>query len=820
MLTKMPVGGVVWQTVHYLEGLRRLGFEVFYVEAHARTPSMLMTSEHDDASTLAARFIDRTLRPFGLADHWAYLALHDDGRCYGMSRRELVALYASAHLIINLHGGTEPMPEFADTGRLVYVETDPVQLQVELSENYRFAIDFLEPHCAFFTFGENIGAADCVLPAPERFAFAPTRQPVVLDFWPASDAPGPAYTTIGNWRQAWREVTFGGEAYSWSKHHEWEKVMDLPGRVEVPLELALASYTDEDEARLEGFGWRVVPAAGFSLDHDAYRSYVTASRGELTVAKDQNVRFRTGWFSDRSATYLAAGRPVVTQETGFSNIFPTGMGLLGFGTVDEAAAALETVEADPAAHRHAAQDIAREFFSADVVLRAILDRVGVELPARRGRPARGAEPVLPADTPLEPVSRRPTVLPAETVQAIAGRQAVRHAVRSDRGYKQASVLVVAHDGEVFTRLTVESVLAETDFPNYELVVVDNGSTDGTAAYLDEVAGLHPNVRVLRNAENRGFPAATNQALAAAEGSLLVLLNNDVLVTSGWLSRLADHVERRGDCLVGPVTNRIGNEAEIAVDYGTWRELRDFARDRAARHAGATFPIPTLTMFCLAMPRSVYERLGPLDEQFGVGTLEDDDYSMRARREGLALLCAPDVFVHHFGESSFGALVASGRRDAILAENRRRFAEKWGEEWQPYERRLDAAYEASCARVRAAVAAHVPEQALVLVVSRGDDGLLALGNRDARHFPQGPDGEWAGHYPADGVAAVAHLEALRAQGARYLVFPPSAGWWLEHYTELRDHLAAHARQLASGAEAGTIYVLDAAGAVAPREGAAA
>ena len=820
MLTKMPVGGVVWQTVHYLEGLRRLGFEVFYVEAHGRTPSMLMTSEDDDASLLAARFIDRTLRPFGLADHWGYVALHDDGRCYGMSRRELDALYASAHLIINLHGGTEPMPEFAGTGRLVYVETDPVQLQIELAENYRFAIDFLEPHCAFFTFGENIGAADCVLPAPERFAFAPTRQPVVLDFWPASDAPGAAYTTIGNWRQAWREVTFGGESYSWSKHHEWEKIMDLPGRVRVPLELALASYTDEDRASLEGSGWRVVPAASFSLDHDAYRAYVAGSRGELTVAKDQNVRFRTGWFSDRSATYLAAGRPVVTQETGFSNIFPTGMGLLGFSTVDEAAAALETVESDPAAHRRAAQDVAREFFSADVVLRAILDRVGVELPARRGRPPRGGEPVLPDDAPLEPVSRRPTVLADRTVEAIAGRAPAAHGVRTDRGYKQASILVVAHDGEVFTRLTVESVLSETDFPNYELVVVDNGSTDGTAAYLDAVAALHPNVRVLRNGENSGFPAATNQALAAAEGSLLVILNNDVLVTAGWLSRLADQVERRGDCLVGPVTNRIGNEAEIAAGYETWGELREFARDRASRYAGATFPIPTLTMFCLAMPRSVYERLGPLDEQFGVGTLEDDDYSMRARREELPLLCAADVFVHHFGESSFGALVASGRRDEILEENRRRFAAKWGEEWQPYERRLDAAYEAACARLRDSVEAHVPEAAVVLVVSRGDDNLLALGAREGRHFPQGPDGEWAGHYPADGAAAVAHLEALRAQGATYLVFPPTAGWWLEHYSELRDHLAAHAERIAEDAQAGTIYALAAAGAVDSRQGAAA
>src|SRR5437867_4029126 len=201
MMTKMPVAGVVWQTVHYLVGLGGLGYDVYYVEAHARTPSMFMEREQDDGSGRAAAFIDRVARRFGFAGRWAYHALHDDGRCYGMSESALRRLYESAALIINLHGGTMPLPEHYATGRLVYLETDPVLLQIELHENNPETIAFLEPHCAFFTFGENYGSDDCGLPVSEGFEFKPTRQPVVMDFWEgaAKGKPKGAFTTIGNW---------------------------------------------------------------------------------------------------------------------------------------------------------------------------------------------------------------------------------------------------------------------------------------------------------------------------------------------------------------------------------------------------------------------------------------------------------------------------------------------------------------------------------------------------------------------------------------------------------------------------------------------
>ena len=387
MMTKMPVAGVVWQTVHYLVGLQRLGYDVYYVEAHARTPSMFMEREQDDGSGRAAAFIDGVMRRFGLADHWAYHALHEDGRCYGMDWPALDALYSDAALLINLHGGTMPLPEHYRTGRLVYLETDPVQLQIELHENNPETIAFLEPHCAFFTFGENYGNPDCGLPVSGRFEFKPTRQPVVVDFWDHArhdSAPAGVFSTIGNWQQPWREVMFNGQSYSWSKHHEFMKVIGLPRRVPTQaFELALSSYGPEDAAMLQTHGWRVRHALDFSMDPDAYRDYVCGSRGEFTVAKDQNVRLRSGWFSDRSATYLAAGRPVVTQDTAFGNVLPTGEGLFAFATADEAAAAVEAVNADYPRHRRAAAAIGRAYFGHDVVLGRLLQEVGLraEVPA-------------------------------------------------------------------------------------------------------------------------------------------------------------------------------------------------------------------------------------------------------------------------------------------------------------------------------------------------------------------------------------------------------------------------------------------------------
>ena len=807
MMTKMPVAGVVWQNLHYLLGLERLGCEAYYVETHARTPSMLMSNENDDSSALAAEFIAAVMRRFGLADRWAFHALHDDGRCFGMSEHQLGRLYGSAELLINLHGGTQPLPELSANGRLVYIETDPVQLQLELHHGVQETVDFLEPHSAFFTFAENWGKPDCGLPMQERFRFIPTRQPVVLDLWPdRSPQPADVFTTIGNWRQAWRDVTFGGERYTWSKHHEFLKYLELPERSGRAFELALSSCPPEERQMLAERGWRLRDGLAVSRGIDSYRDYIATSRGEFTVAKDQNVRLRTGWFSDRSATYLASGRPVLTQDTGFGSALPSGEGLLAFDTLDSAVEGVAAIDADYSRHARAARQIAREYFSHEVVLGAMLEQLGV---ATRRPVARRLLEGFPAEMVLEPVSRRPTVLPRETVEAAQRGVAVRYEDAPPLDVGSASIVVVTHDGLVFNRLCLESVLTNTVERDFELIVVDNGSTDGTPAYLAALAERDARVRVLLNGRNAGFAPACNQGLGLAGGEYLVLLNNDAMVPTGWLGGLLAHLRNPGVGLVGPVTNRIGNEAEVPTDYRTWGEFVEFARRRAEEHPGEWLEVRAPAMFCLAMRRQTYLRIGPLDERYEVGLLEDDDYADRARGAGYQLRCVEHVAVHHFGEASFGRLVAGGEYSRILRANQQRYAEKWGREWEPYGRRPNPRYERETEQLREAVAEAVPPGATVLVISRGDDGLLQLGGRRALHFPQAEDGGWAGHHPADSSEAIGHLEQLRDGGAEYLVVPPTYEWWLSHYDGLRDHLDSTYEVVAANERAGAIYHLESA-----------
>ena len=380
MMSRMPVAGVVWQTLHYLLGFQRLGYEVYYVETHGTPPRTFFDHANDNGFDKAAAFISRVFCRFDLGHNWAYRSRCEQGRAYGLSDGQLGDLYRSADLIVNLHGGTQPLPEHYATGRLIFLETDPVEIQIQLYDGRQDAIDYLAPHCAFFTFGENYGRADCGLPVSDRFRFQPTRQPVLCESWQRDgNSDAEALTTIGNWRQPQRKVRFGGEVYHWSKHYEFLKFIELPDRTGRTFELALSrsSLEADDWRLLTGKGWRITDALSFSGDLDGYRDYIFGSRGEFTVAKDQNIRLRSGWFSDRSATYLAAGRPVITQETGFSNILPTGRGLFAFRTLDEAINAVEQVNADYATHSRAAREIAHEYFAAERVLSSLLDRVGL-----------------------------------------------------------------------------------------------------------------------------------------------------------------------------------------------------------------------------------------------------------------------------------------------------------------------------------------------------------------------------------------------------------------------------------------------------------
>jgi GT2 family glycosyltransferase/glycosyltransferase involved in cell wall biosynthesis len=249
---------------------------------------------------------------------------------------------------------------------------------------------------------------------------------------------------------------------------------------------------------------------------------------------------------------------------------------------------------------------------------------------------------------------------------------------------RASIIVVTYNNLALTRLCLESVVCNTDYPNYEVIVVDNNSSDGTPAYLRYLANEYSNIQVVLNPENAGFARANNQGIARSTGDYFVLLNNDTIVPSGWLSRLLRHLQDPTIGLVGPVTNFAGNEAKIDVPYRTWSEMEDFAREYVWMYEGQTAEIKVLAMFCVALRRNTYEQIGPLDEQFGIGMFEDDDYSLRINAAGLRVVCAADVFVHHFGQASFKKLIPTGVYDELFTENRRRFETKWNITWIPHQ----------------------------------------------------------------------------------------------------------------------------------------
>jgi hypothetical protein len=257
-----------------------------------------------------------------------------------------------------------------------------------------------------------------------------------------------------------------------------------------------------------------------------------------------------------------------------------------------------------------------------------------------------------------------------------------------RLYPKVSVVVLTYNNLDLTKSCLESIERFGCYPNMELVIVDNASSDATAEFLRSYAENRPGVRVILNQHNLGFAAGNNVGLSAASGEYLIVLNNDTYVTPGWIEGILRHFRQQPELgLVGPVTNNIGNEARVDVRYPDMAGMLKAARHYTAKHARERLYVDNVAFFCAAMPRTVWEIVGPLEEAFGVGFFEDDDYCNRVRQAGFKIAIADDVFVHHHLSASFNKLGDEVKRQ-LFERNKRIYEKKWGP-WKPHRYRQAA-----------------------------------------------------------------------------------------------------------------------------------
>jgi hypothetical protein len=353
-------GGATWAVLQYLLGLRRLGWETYFIEPVADAPANVV------------RYCREVMTRFGFDERWA-LVRPGQTATIGMSRSRLTAVAASADVLLNVSGMLTDPDVLGAVPVRVYLDLDPAFVQLWHAVE---GLDMrLDGHTHFVSIADAIGDPDCPVPTCGR-EWLPTLPPVVLAEWPVGDhLVHDALTTVGHWR-GYGSVEHDGLRYG-QKVHSLRPLLGLPIRTREHFLLALAIHPDEtdDLAALKEHNWELADPAEVAATPDDYRRFVAGSKAEFGVAKSGYVVSRCGWFSDRSACYLAAGRPVIAQDTGFGRRLPTGKGLFAFRDAEDVLAAIEELRRDYEGQRRAARRLAEEHLDANQVLPALLGRV-------------------------------------------------------------------------------------------------------------------------------------------------------------------------------------------------------------------------------------------------------------------------------------------------------------------------------------------------------------------------------------------------------------------------------------------------------------
>ena len=367
-----PVAGLSWHHLQYVRGLADLGHDVWFYEdsgdyAQCYDPSRDVC---DANSSYGLAYAQRVFERVGMGERWGYHDQVNGGIWRGPQGEHLREICRSADLMINVSGINPLRPWLRDIPVRVLVDTDPVFTQVDiLNDAERRA--FAEGHNAFFTFAENFGRPGCSVP-DDGLHWLPTRQPVVSELWLPS--PGPSdghWSTVMVW-DSYKERHWQGQTWG-MKSREMVNFLDMPARSGEPFELVLGGPTAPKELLIEN-GWVLRDPMAITCDPWTYQDYLRNSKAEFSVAKHGYVASASGWFSERSASYMALGRPVVVQDCGLADHLPCGEGLLVFNTPDQALAAIQTVTADYARHSAAALEIVRNYFDSKRVLTPLIDK--------------------------------------------------------------------------------------------------------------------------------------------------------------------------------------------------------------------------------------------------------------------------------------------------------------------------------------------------------------------------------------------------------------------------------------------------------------
>ncbi len=390
------LGGISWHYLQYLLGLRRLGHDIYYFEDSGQWPYNFDggASGNDwvsyDCSENVA-YLNSLMRRFGLENRWCY-RFPIRNQWYGLSDSERRDVVNRADMLLNVSGSLEFPDHYRQVGRLVYIDTDPVFTQVKLARGEQDFRNRVDAHDVHFSYGECLSAS---VPRTGH-NWQPTRQPIVLSEWRTSTAPRNGFTTVMSWT-SYKPLTYADKTYG-QKDVEFYRFLNLPMTVRpIRLELALSNIEHVNwRTEIENMppivselmqgqpewssrellvhaGWSVVDATETCRDLDSYRNYIQSSKAEWSVAKNGYVQGQSGWFSERSACYLASGRPVVVQDTGFPAVLPEGDGIFAFKTIEEATAAIEKIEANYAREAKVARAIAEEYFDSEKVLTRLVE---------------------------------------------------------------------------------------------------------------------------------------------------------------------------------------------------------------------------------------------------------------------------------------------------------------------------------------------------------------------------------------------------------------------------------------------------------------